>query len=233
MPKYPRTYHLPWSEGLTSDDKKISDFICLLGYTFPYEGEEITVKTPLIITEKLDGSNICFCKEGMFARSHSGPPNHESFDLAKSEYSRVKYKLDPTCFYYFEYMYAKHSIYYENLPSYLFLIGVFDEWTGHNGEWLPQNELEQIAQELEFPVVPVLANLREGVFSEKELKKVTIEAFNLPSVFGGEKEGIVVKRDGIDTNFSRNCAKMVRKNHVQTDEHWINQPIIRNKLNEN
>ena len=41
--KYPRTYHLPWSPGTTSDDKKLSgDWFDM------YKGKEI------IITEKLD-----------------------------------------------------------------------------------------------------------------------------------------------------------------------------------
>ena len=42
--KYPRTYHLPWSPGTTSDDRKLS------GDWFEnYKGKEI------VITEKLDG----------------------------------------------------------------------------------------------------------------------------------------------------------------------------------
>ncbi len=29
--KYPRTYHLPWSEGITSDDKMLPSIECLKG----------------------------------------------------------------------------------------------------------------------------------------------------------------------------------------------------------
>ena len=42
--KYPRTYHLPWSLGATSDDKILKDTSCF--------DDKI-----VIITEKLDGEN--------------------------------------------------------------------------------------------------------------------------------------------------------------------------------
>ena len=62
--KYPRTYHLPWSPGATSDDKKLSpDWFSADGWA----GKEI------VITEKLDGENTAFQNGDVFSRSHSVP----------------------------------------------------------------------------------------------------------------------------------------------------------------
>jgi hypothetical protein len=49
---------------------------------------------------------------------------------------------------------------------------------------------------------------------------------------GQEVEGFVMKN--IDRfhydDFGNNIAKYVRKGHVQTDEHWMHQEVIPNKL---
>ena len=50
-PKYNRTYHFPWSQGATNDDKIATDMSRLIG-------------NPIVITEKMDGSNTsypCYC----------------------------------------------------------------------------------------------------------------------------------------------------------------------------
>ena len=44
--KYPRTYHVPWSPGATSDDKKLPE---QWFYADGWAGSEI------VITEKMDG----------------------------------------------------------------------------------------------------------------------------------------------------------------------------------
>jgi hypothetical protein len=43
--KYPRTYHVPWSEGATNDDKINKDMSSFYGKN-------------VVITEKMDGENI-------------------------------------------------------------------------------------------------------------------------------------------------------------------------------
>ena len=43
-------------------------------------------------------------------------------------------------------------------------------------------------------------------------------------------EGIVVRTKEAFKDFDNNVAKYVRRNHVQTDEHWSKQKIIRNIL---
>lgn len=59
MFKYPRTFHLPESLGKSSDDRVQHDLSKLTG--------------ELIVTEKLDGSNVCVGSTGPFTRSGSRP----------------------------------------------------------------------------------------------------------------------------------------------------------------
>ena len=53
--KYPRMAHLPWSPGGTRDDRRLTSVEPLLC-------------RPLIVSEKLDGSNACFSRDSLFAR---------------------------------------------------------------------------------------------------------------------------------------------------------------------
>lgn len=54
--KYPRTYHLTWSPGTTSDDK-------ILTTTSQFDGKEV------IVTEKMDGENCTIGSDYTHARS--------------------------------------------------------------------------------------------------------------------------------------------------------------------
>lgn len=55
--KYGRTYHLPFSKGVTNDDR-----VC-----WDWEG---VLQQEIMLTEKLDGENTCLKAEGVYARSH-------------------------------------------------------------------------------------------------------------------------------------------------------------------
>ena len=86
------------------------------------------------------------------------------------------------------------------------------------------------AADLGLPTVPVL--FRGIVGSEAELEALTVELTGEPSAFGGAREGVVVRRAGEfpDAEFSRSLGKWVRKDHVQTDEHWMHQAIRAQRL---
>jgi len=102
--KYPRTCHLPWSEGMTSDDKMIKSLDAFRGRR-------------VIVTEKMDGENTTMATDRCYARSiDSG--RHESRSMVKS--------LWRVCG---ENLYAKHSIHYTNLKS--FFLG-FSMWRYNN-----------------------------------------------------------------------------------------------------
>ena len=212
--KYPRSFHLPWSPGGTSDDKRLRDVSALVG-------------AELVITEKCDGSNLTYTRHNVYSRSHSGPPSHPSFDLAKATLGRIGHQLSEGLSVFCEYCYAVHSIAYTALPDYSLVFGVRDDLTGLWWDW---DMTAAQAADLGLPTVPLI--FRGSVSSEEELRSLTERLARQPSAFGGQREGVVVRRAGQfhDSDFPRSLGKWVRKDHVQTDEHWMFQPIVPQKL---
>ena len=210
--KYPRTFHLPWSPGGTKDDKKLKSVESFLG-------------KEIVITEKLDGSNTCVNSQGVFARSHAQLASHPSFNYLKGEWNNFRFQLEKEEDIFGENCYAVHSISYTELPTYFFMFNV-----RKNGMWLSFSEVNKRAKELGLQLAPVLF---EGVVStEKELQKITEKLQKEPSVYGGDREGTVLrlKESFSEENFSKSVAKMVRKGHVQTDDHWMHQSIVKQNL---
>lgn len=54
--KYPRTYHVPWSPGTTSDDRLLKSVDQFVGKC-------------VVVTEKMDGENTTMSKDYVHARS--------------------------------------------------------------------------------------------------------------------------------------------------------------------
>lgn len=198
--KYPRTYHFPFSEGAVNDDK-----ICQ--HWAPILSQE------LVITEKLDGENTCIKSTGVFARSHGAVNRNPWAKPIWDIWSRIGTSLGN--FHVFgENLYAIHSIEYERLPAWFFVFAM------REGErWLSWDEVTEWATILELPLVPVLFR---GHLTEKELVSTIITQQQTGSAFGGTSEGVVCRTAVAfdDALFSQNVLKFVRKNHVQTDEHW-------------
>jgi hypothetical protein len=212
--KYPRSFHLPWSPGGTSDDKRLRDISALVG-------------VEIVITEKCDGSNLTYTRQSVFSRSHSGPPGHPSFNLAKATHARIGHLLSEGISVFCEYCYAVHSIAYAALPDYSLVFGVRDD---ADGTWWDWDMTAAQAADLGLPTVPLL--FRGAVSTEEELRALTEKLAREPSTLGGSREGVVVRRAGQfpDSDFPKSLGKWVRKDHVQTDEHWMHQSIVAQKL---
>lgn len=213
--KYPRSPHLPWSPGGTSDDRRLLDVSSLLGQE-------------LVITEKCDGSNLTYTQDKVFARSHNGPPTHSSFDLAKATHAQIRSKLSAGISVFCEYCYAVHSIEYTGLPGYSLIFGVREDATE---EWWSWDLVKALANDLGLPTVPEV--YRGTVATETALRGVTEALAYNPSIFGGIREGLVVRlAQGFrTTDFPRSLAKWVRSGHVQTTEHWTKMVVRPQKLN--
>lgn len=172
--KYNRSYHLPFSLGCSSDDKMMDDVSELLN-------------KEVVISEKMDGGNVCLERHNCYARTHSGPPTHTSFDLFKSIHSSVKHLIPENLELFGEFLYAKHSIYYDKLPAYLMLFNVRDLTSDL---WLSWEEVELWAEEIQVPTVPVL---HRGVFnSVNDLKLKINEFMSMPSCFGKERGALLL-----------------------------------------
>lgn len=180
---------------------------------------------PVAITEKLDGGNICLCRDAVYARSHSGPVNHPAFDWLKRKHAEVRLRIPDAVSVFGEYLYAVHTIEYEMLPSYLMIIAIRDD---HTDRWFSWEETQRWASDLGFPTVPVLDIRRFD--SASELQSVTTQLAAAGGLFG-EREGLVVRRaEAFSTaDFPRYVGKWVRVDHVQ-GEHWMLGPIRKQKL---
>jgi hypothetical protein len=175
------------------------------------------INTEIVITEKVDGGNACFTSSNVYARTHSVAPSEYWWDACKALHANVRFEIDPELSVFGENVWAVHSIEYDNLPSTFLIFNVRNDSINLWWEW---DLVELMSSHLNIPTVPVL--FRGTVKSEEELKTVTESLANLPSAFGGMREGVVVRvaREFKDDEFSTCLAKWVRHNHVQTDEHW-------------
>lgn len=213
MSKYNRTFHLPWSPGVSKDDRIATNVNTLMN-------------VPLIISEKLDGSNFCITHDGCFARSHAGPPTHKSFDLAKAFSASVKNKIPKNIMIFMEYTFAKHSIFYSKMQSYF---NVFNILNTSDMEWLSWDDVELWTDKIGASTTPVL--FKGIVSSEKELRKIVELLMIQPSLYGDIREGIVVRifEKFKNSEFSQCVMKCVRANHVDpNNDHWLHQEIIKN-----
>jgi hypothetical protein len=219
-PKYNRTPHLPWSPGGTSEDKRAKSIDSLLNI-------------PLVITEKLDGSNVSLEKDGCYARTHAGTPTHASFDGFKALHASIKYTIYDKVQLFGEWCYALHSIAYTELPNYLLLFGVryLDNDGINEHRWGSWSSIESWAGDIGVATVPLLWT--GYVSSEKALKNITEDLVNQPSTYGSTREGVVVRvaTSFPEEEFSSSVMKWVRKDHVNpNNDHWKHQEIIKNSL---
>jgi len=201
--KYPRTKHLPWSPGASSDDL-IADTVDTL------RGKRI------VVTEKMDGENTTLYQDHIHARSIDSRP-HPSRDWVKRMHGSVAHLIPKGWRLCGENLYARHSIEYEGLPSYFLLFSVWNE----ANECLSWKETQEWAELLGVHLVPVMY---EGVFDEDVVKNLVFDTSRVEGYVIRAAESFGFK------DFPSHVAKWVRKNHVQTDEHWMNQEIVPNGL---
>jgi len=200
--KYPRTYHVPWSECKSSDDKIQYDLS-------NFEGKEI------IITEKMDGENNTMMRDSYYARSLDSN-NHPSRNFVKGIWGNLKHDIPENFRICGENLYAQHSLRYEELKSYFM---VFSIW--NNETCLSWKETLEYCELLNLETVPVLYC---GKFDLEMIKKFKIDS--------NKQEGYVIRLASEFTldEFQKSVVKYVRKGHLQTDERWMNSVIVPNGL---
>ncbi|MEZ5305255.1 MAG: RNA ligase family protein [Verrucomicrobiales bacterium] len=203
--KYPRTPHLPWSPGATSDDAYLADCGC-------FAGREV------VVTEKMDGENTTLYRGGLHARSPDSR-HHPSRDWVKALHGSICAEIPEGWRLCGENVYARHSVAYAALDSYFYLFSV---WDGSN-QALGWDETAEWASLLGLSLAPVLWR---GAWDEAALRSLAEE------IDTGVQEGYVVRvADGFGyDDFSRSLAKWVRPHHVQTDQHWMHAPVVPNEL---
>lgn len=230
--KYPRTPHLFGSVG-TDDDKHMGE----------RESLEF-INDPSLVTEvKLDGGNagIHFANGEMVlqCRGHlitSGM--HPQFDLFK-QWAAVKRDTLEICLedryiLFGEWLYAKHSVHYRQLPHYFFEFDIYDK---ADGVFLSLDRRTEILTGSGIHTVPVI---HRGKVARDELPKL-IGPDPYDAVFDNPltgrpdnlMEGLYLRkeRDGVVTG----RAKFVRPEFVEKvkqSEHWQHQRMVPNLLSE-
>ena len=247
--KYPRTRHVEGSRhqvGDTPDDKPLAELEGLF----------------VVEEEKLDGANaaVSFAPDGTLllqSRGHylRGGPRERHFALFKTwanVHAPVFHQaLGPRYVMYGEWMYAKHTVFYDALTAYFHEFDVLDRETGAFLSTVARRELL-----FGLPVVPVPV-LKSGRFVRGQgigrdlapplyrtpdwrdaLMAAAADSGSRPDMVAAQSdmsdlaEGLYLKveTDGVVTD----RYKFVRGDFLQTiqgsDSHWHDRPILPNRL---
>lgn len=231
--KYPRTPHLFGSKG-TDDDKHMGEA----------ESVKFIADDSLIVEEKLDGTNvgIHFNSAGQMilqCRGHIITQGmHPQYDLFK-QWTAVKRdvleeRLEGRFILFGEWLYAKHSVHYRQLPHYFFEFDIYDkDWKG----FLTLKQRLNLIEGTGIETVPVL---HQGKIGKEELQKLIG-----PSRFDSEFENPFTNRmdnvvEGLylrteREGFVSGRSKFVRPEFVEKikqSEHWKNTAMVPNLLQE-
>lgn len=248
--KYPRTPHLEGSR-LQPGDEDLSQipFSSIAGRN-------------LVVEEKCDGANsaISFDQNGTLllqSRGHylTGGYRERHYNLMK-QWANVHKDaffevLGNRYIMYGEWMYAKHTVYYDRLPHYFLEFDVLDRETGI---FLDTHARHALLKDLPVASVPVLA---EGAFRDKDALLALLGNSNYISAHHMEDlrqnslelgldpdrqcretdslplmEGLYIKVEENGQVAER--LKFVRPTFYQTvqlsESHWLDRPIVPNRL---
>lgn len=206
--KYARTYHLPWSPGVTNDDRVLTDLSA-------FEQSDSGV----IVTLKMDGENTTMYNDYIHARSIEYG-SHPSRSWVKALHARIAHDIPRGWRICGENLYAKHSIGYDHLVDYF---QVFSVWNEKN-ECIDWDSTVEWATLLGLTTVPIVYAGEWDVDTVRGLYRDTYE--------GDQCEGYVVRLKGSFhyRDFRRSVAKYVRVDHVQTHGHWMRNTVVSNSL---
>ena len=248
--KYPRTPHIEGSR-LQSGDEDLSQI--------PFS--EIAGKY-LVIEEKCDGANsaISFDENGellLQSRGHylTGGYRERHYNMMKQWAALHKdafYEVLGTRYImYGEWMYAKHTVYYDALPHYFLEFDILDR---DKGIFLDTPSRHEMLKELPIVSVPVLGtgiysskeemlkllvqsnyvtgNQRESLYQMASKMKLDAERACNETELSGKMEGLYIKVEENGRVVDR--MKFVRAAFLQcvdfSEKHWIDKPIIPNQL---
>jgi hypothetical protein len=251
--KYPRTPHLEGS-GLQAGDEDLA--VVSFG--------ELAGKH-LVVEEKMDGANcgISFDPGGRLrlqSRGHflTGGPRERQFHQLKAWASRFTAELwellGDRYVLYGEWCYAKHTIFYNDLPSYLL---EFDLYDTREGIFLSTARRMSLLRHAPFIVsvhvlhagpLPSLAVLQALVgpsrFIAPGFRQQLWDAALAQGLDPGRTlretdpsdsmEGLYIKTEDADAVTGR--CKYVRSRFLQTvldsESHWLDRPLLPNRLRE-
>lgn len=211
--KYPRTFHVSWSEGATEDDKTHSESDL---HTL-FDGKEV------VVSVKLDGENSSCYPDGTVHARSLDSAHHESRAWLKQFWAGIAHDLPTGWRVCGENLFARHALGYTALPTYFMVFAIFDE----QNNMLSWDQMVEWCQLLGVTPVPVVYR---GIYNEKLIQGL----YPFPSLYGETvPEGYVIRLAGQfkHSEFTQSTAKFVRAGHVaEGSEHWRNQAVVPNLL---
>lgn len=172
----------------------------------------------VVVTEKMDGENTTMYRDHIHARSLDSR-HHPSRDWVKGFHASIKHNIPEGWRVCGENVYAEHSIHYDALPSYFLGFSIWNE----NDVCLRWTHTLELFRAWGITPVPILWT---GLYANEAI----VEIYH--SLDLTKQEGIVVRTTSSFAlaDFAENVAKLVRPNHVQTDEHWTRKAVVPNQL---
>ncbi len=248
--KFPRTPHLEGSR-LQPGDQDLTQV----------KFAEIAGRH-IVVEEKIDGANcgISFDFDGnlrLQSRGHylTGGPREKQFALLKqwaSEHQHALHdRLGSRYLMYGEWMFAKHTIFYNRLPSYFLEFDIFDTDTK---TFLSTTRRRELLDALPVNTVPILhdgpaakieallAHIGPSRFidpnAKDDLEKLAVaagqsaQAVSAETDLSGKMEGLYIKVE--ENSIVTDRFKYVRADFLavvdQSGSHWQDRPLIRNQL---
>jgi hypothetical protein len=250
MQKYPRTPHIEGSRSQPGDED-------LDNVPFSTIANEY-----VIVEEKVDGANaaISFDSQGQLllqSRGHylTGGARELHFNLFKQwancHAAALWDVLGDRYILYGEWLYAKHTVFYDRLPHYFLEYDLLDR---SSGNFLSTVARRQLLQGLAVASVPIL--LEGKLTSHKQLISLLQQSHFISTAHLDRlrelcneqglnadlaiqqtdrsllMEGLYIKVETADLTISR--YKYVRADFLttilQSETHWLNRPIIPNQL---
>ena len=170
------------------------------------------------LTEKLDGENTSLYTDYIHARSLDSR-HHPSRAWVKALQASIAADIPRGWRICGENLYAQHSIAYKSLASYFYLFSIWNQ-DNYCLSWSETQEWSEILG-LHLPKV-----MYQGLWDRTKIKQISMD-LDLDRC-----EGFVVRNmeSFHYDNFAENVAKWVRPCHVQTDQHWMQQTVVPNQL---
>jgi len=247
--KYPRTRHLEGSRLQVGD----------------HDLEAVPLSElrdgAVVIEEKLDGANAALSFEDgelrLQSRGHYlvGGPREKHFDLFKqwahTHRTRFLERLAERYVMYGEWLYAKHTVYYDALPHWFMEFDVLDR---ERGLFLATEERRALLDGLPIASVPVLlegacpsaksltALVRRSLYksegwrarldAEANARALDLDIVRRETDPSDDAEGLYVKleSDGVVTGRFKWVRSTFLTSVIESETHWLKRPILPNRL---
>jgi hypothetical protein len=186
-----------------------------------------------VISEKLDGANAGISFDGdelqLQCRGHilQGGWKEHQFDLFKQQANVLRDQLLDALgnryLLFGEWMYAKHRVFYDNLPGYFIEYDLYDK---DNDLFVSTPVREQLLADLPIPSAPVLHRAKFG-------KVNNFAQYIRPSSFSTTElmEGVYIKVEDDKQVVARIKLPRPEFEKIETDDrNWYVRPIVPNQL---